>query len=148
MIRYEFFFLVFSVLFLTSCSGNRPENLGVTDGRFVPCPGSPNCVSSQSADEEHYIDPLVYEGTMTEAHEKLLAVLHSMKRARIVTQQDLYIHAEFTSGLFRFVDDVEFFFDDEHNTIHVRSASRVGYSDLGANRKRIERIRDEFSSQE
>ena len=67
-----------------------------------------------------------------------------MGRTTVVTVQENYIHAEFTSRLFRFVDDVEFCFDDDHKTIHLRSASRTGYSDLGVNRKRIERIRQRF----
>ncbi len=69
-----------------------------------------------------------------------------MKRARIITAQKGYIHAEFTSFLFRFVDDVEFVLDEGSKTIHVRSASRVGYSDLGVNRKRVEAIRSRFDA--
>jgi uncharacterized protein (DUF1499 family) len=67
-----------------------------------------------------------------------------MKRSKIVTDLDLYIHAEFTSAFFRFVDDVEFYFDDKAKTLHVRSASRIGRSDFGVNRKRIEELRSRF----
>jgi uncharacterized protein (DUF1499 family) len=69
-----------------------------------------------------------------------------MKRVRIVTAEECYLHAEFTSALFRFVDDVEFLLDDGTKTIHVRSASRVGYSDLGVNRRRVEAIRYRFDA--
>ena len=52
-----------------------------------------------------------------------------------------YLYAEYSSALFGFVDDVEFYFPPETHIIHVRSASRLGHSDLGVNRKRIEAIR-------
>lgn len=133
-----------STIFLFSCSGSRPTNLGLNKGNLTPCPDSPNCVSSQSQDKHHYVAPLSYEGELANAKEKLLSVLTSMKRVNIVTNEATYIHAEFTSALFRFVDDVEFFCDDATKTIHVRSASRVGYSDLGVNRKRVEEIRTRF----
>jgi uncharacterized protein (DUF1499 family) len=67
----------------------------------------------------------------------LKKVLSGMPRARTVTATETYLHAEFTSALFRFVDDVEFWFDENTRTVHLRSASRIGNSDLGVNRKRI-----------
>lgn len=136
--------LLFSALMITQCSGGRPPSLGVTDGKLSPCPDSPNCVSSQSTDKKHHVEPLRYQDTLAEARDRLVSILHSMGRTTVVTVQENYIHAEFTSRLFRFVDDVEFCFDDDHKTIHLRSASRTGYSDLGVNRKRIERIRQRF----
>ncbi len=128
-----------------TCSGSRPSNLGMHNGRLSPCPGSPNCVSSQSMDQKHSIKPLRYQGSQTAAHKLLLAVLHSMKRTSIITDTGTYLHAECRSTLFRFVDDVEFFFDDTEKIIHIRSASRSGYSDLGVNRRRVEDIRRKFN---
>jgi uncharacterized protein (DUF1499 family) len=87
------------------------------------------------------VDPLRYGGTAHEAMAALGTVISGMRRARIVTQTDSYLHAEFTSALFRFVDDAEFLLDEPRTTIHVRSSSRIGSSDLGVNRKRIEAIR-------
>jgi uncharacterized protein (DUF1499 family) len=120
--------------------------MGVTGGRLAACPDSPNCVSSQSADPRHAIDPLRYEGTAQKARERLVKAISEMKRARIVIAEERYIHAEFTSAFFRFVDDVEFLLDDGTRTIHVRSASRVGYSDFGVNRRRVEEIRTRFDA--
>jgi uncharacterized protein (DUF1499 family) len=145
MPRELLFALVVSAM-LASCSGSRPTNLGITEGKLAPCPQSPNCVSSQSADELHFIAPLSYDGSRAEAREKLVSIVQSMKRSSIISKEDTYIHAEFTSALFRFVDDVEFYLDDTAKTIHMRSASRVGYSDLGVNRRRIEAIRSKFTS--
>jgi uncharacterized protein (DUF1499 family) len=137
--------LIFMVAVFAACSGKVPSNLGVTGGKLNPCPASPNCVSSQASDEAHRIDPLSYSGSLAGAKDKLEKVITSMKRARIVTTRDNYIHAEYTSAMFRFVDDVEFYFDDAVKTIHVRSASRLGYSDMSVNRKRVESIRELFN---
>jgi len=131
---------------LFGCSGTRPANLGVKNGVLSPCPVSPNCVSTQAQDGKHSIVPLTYTSSREEAMEKLKGVISSMERAKIITATDDYIHAEFTSALFRFKDDVEFLIDDSAKTIHFRSASRLGYSDLGVNRKRMEEIRRRFTS--
>lgn len=130
---------------LFSCFG-RSTGLGVKNGKLAPCPQSPNCVSSQSTDEQHYIEPFHYGGSMREARETILTVIQSMKRTKIIILIDDYIRAEFVSALFRFVDDVEFYFNDASKTIHIRSASRVGYSDLGVNRKRMEQIRAKYTA--
>jgi uncharacterized protein (DUF1499 family) len=138
--------LLIITVMMVACPGSRPKNPGVTGGRLAPCPKSPNCVSSQSDDTGHYIAPILYDGTLNEARENLIAVIRSMKRSRIVTVEDTYIHAEFTSAIFRFVDDVELYLDDTAKTIHMRSASRVGKSDLGVNRKRMENLRAHFTT--
>lgn len=135
-----------NLVFLTGCVGSVPD-LGINNGKLAPCPKTPNCVNSQAVGEKHYIQPIHYTGTREEARARLLQILGSQKRAKILTAQENYIRAEFTSALFRFVDDVEFYFPEEpsgETVIHIRSASRIGYSDLGANRKRIERIRKEW----
>ncbi|MFO7789575.1 MAG: DUF1499 domain-containing protein, partial [Bacteroidales bacterium] len=122
---------------------------GINNGELAPCPKTPNCVNSQAVGEKQYIQPIHYAGTREDARARLLQILGSQKRAKILTAQENYIRAEFTSALFRFVDDVEFYFPKEksgESVIHIRSASRIGYSDLGANRKRIERIRSEFGT--
>lgn len=113
-------------------------------GSLKACPKSPNCVSSQAGDPEHAIAPLVYTSSATEAYARLKKVLSGMKRIKIVAEKEDYLHAEAKSLIFRFVDDVEFYFPANEKIIHVRSASRVGYSDMGVNRKRVEEIRKRF----
>ena len=122
-------------------AGNRPNNLGVNNGKLAPCPNSPNCVSSQSSDVGHSIVPLTYNSTPEEAIAKLKSVIESLPRTKIITESNDYLYAEFKSALMGFVDDVEFYLDPKANVIQVRSASRLGQSDLGVNRKRIETIR-------
>lgn len=115
-------------------------------GQFAPCPDSPNCVSTQATDEEHGIAPYTFDGSAGEAKAALLTAINAMPRAQIVSETDTYLHVEFRSRIFRFVDDVEFFIDDASKTVEFRSASRVGHSDLGVNRKRMEEIRSRFNS--
>ncbi len=109
--------------------------------RSLTCPASPNCVSSQATDDGHAIAPFRYRKSRAEAKEALKAIVQAMPRTKLVEENESYLHYEFTSLLLRFVDDVEFLFDDESKTVHFRSASRTGYGDFGVNRKRMEEIR-------
>ena len=121
---------------------SKIENqIGITDGKLAPCPKSPNCVSTQVSDKKHIIKPLKYSSTLKEAKLKILDIIESLKRTKIINETEDYIHAEFRTRTFKFVDDVEFYFDDTEKIIHFRSASRVGWSDMGVNRKRMEKIR-------
>jgi uncharacterized protein (DUF1499 family) len=135
-------------LLMVQCAGASPSDPDAGPGRLKPCPDSPNCVSTQSQDKGHRMEPLEYETDPDKARERLRRVIESMPRARVATLGREYIHVEFRSRVFRFVDDVEFCFDDEQGVIHFRSASRKGYSDLGANRKRMEQIRTLYLAQE
>ena len=131
---------------LFSFSGTRPDNLGIEDGHLIPCPDSPNCVSSQSSDAEHQIDSLSYKGTSLEAFDQLKTVVEMMDNTEIIIENNPYLYAEFTLPIFGFVDDVEFYIDQAEHQIQVRSASRLGKSDLGVNRRRVEMIRAMFES--
>lgn len=108
-----------------------------------PCPSSPNCVSTlaPSQDSRHAIVPLRYVKAKSDAMALLKTMIAALPRTKLVEEDETYLHYEFTSLLLRFVDDVEFLFDDETKTIHFRSASRSGYGDLGVNRRRMEDIR-------
>ncbi|MHA6493784.1 DUF1499 domain-containing protein [Pseudomonas borbori] len=129
---------------LTACSGSPDENLGVHDGQLAPCPSSPNCVNSQASGEQA-IEPLPLTGSRAETQAQLVKLLSSETGVKIVEQDDHYLRAEFTSALLRFVDDVEFLIGERH--VDVRSASRLGYSDMGVNRERIERLRERLKQQ-
>ena len=120
--------------------------LGVHGGKLAACPSTPNCVSSQATDAEHSIAPLTYGTSLADAKARLKRVVGEMPRTRLISETDDYLHFEFTTRIMRFVDDVEFYFDDAAKRIHVRSASRVGRSDFGVNRKRVEQIRAAFAA--
>ena len=124
-------------------SGKRPESLGVAAGRLAPCKPSPNCVSSQAdrSDAMHYIPPIAARGDPARTFAELKRIVRATERVSIVRDSRDYLYAEYRSRLFGFVDDVEFWVDPRAEVIQVRSASRVGRSDLGVNRERIEGIR-------
>ena len=121
-------------------SGKRPVDLGVRNGNLKAAPSSPNAVSSQATDA-HQIAPLAYKSSQEQAMKALKAIVEGTPNARVVETKPDYLSAEYASSLLGFVDDVEFYFPPNAKVIHVRSASRLGYSDLGVNRKRIEAIR-------
>jgi len=130
-------------------SGTRPDNLGVKDGRLAPPKRTPNCVSSQAdrvADPGHYIEPLRFGGSPAGGRAALKAALNGMERVKIVNETANYLYAEFSSRLMGYVDDVEFYLDENAGVIHVRSASRLGSRDFGVNRERIETLRRRFNA--
>lgn len=133
-------------LAMLSLSSKAPQNLGAKNGRLRDCPSSPNCVCTQANDRDHQMPPLSFEGTPEEAMRGLESALAAVPGVKVVDRGENYLHAEATSRIFRFVDDIELLVDPQQRVIHFRSASRVGHSDLGANRKRMERLREAFES--
>ena len=134
-------------------AGTKPNNLGMATGQLLACPATPNCVNSKSLDAEHKITPLAYTSSAEDAFNTLKTVVQSFKQSAIAParsqsfaqETNNYLYAEFTIPVVGFVDDVEFLLDKDAQVIHVRSASRLGESDLGVNRKRIETIRAKFN---
>ena len=124
-----------------SCAGTRPTNLGVGTGKLAPCPASPNCISSDDADADHWASPLVFDGDPATAWSAARDAVLSLPRTKIVSEIDGYLHAECRSAVFGFVDDLELHLRPEDGIIAVRSASRLGYSDWGVNRQRVEELR-------
>ena len=127
----------------TVFSWKRPGNLGVKDGRLAPPKRTPNSVSSQAdaADSEHYIAPIPFKGDAIAAMAAVRKSVESMDGATVIRHEGNYLYAEYRTKLMRFVDDVEFVFDEKAGLIHVRSASRLGRRDFGVNRARVESIR-------
>jgi uncharacterized protein (DUF1499 family) len=138
---FKIFIVILIIFMFSACSKKTPSIIG----KFAGCPDKPNCVSSKSTASSHAIDPIHYKGSQEDARKSLLLIIKSLQRAKLVSKHDSFIHVEFTSSLFRFVDDVEFYFQ-EPGVIDFRSASRVGHSDLGVNRARMERIRQIFEN--
>jgi uncharacterized protein (DUF1499 family) len=135
-------FLVFtSSLIFPAASWAESSSLGVSNGHLASCPASPNCAVSQNADSKHFIEPIAYQVDRDTARKTLLKVLTVVPRTTVQEETDDYIYALSKSRIFGFVDDVEFYFPKDENVIHMRSASRIGDSDLGVNRRRLEQIR-------
>jgi uncharacterized protein (DUF1499 family) len=128
------------IILLMSMSAQAEESIM----QLSACPDTPNCTSSQAPGTAHFIAPIPYSGSPDSALQRLRTVLATLPRMTITAEQGTYLHAEVRSRLFHFVDDIEFLLDTEQQLIHVRSASRTGYSDFGVNRRRVERIRTAF----
>ena len=127
---------------LISLAGKPPSNLGVSDGGLAACPSSPNCVSSDASDRAHQVPPLQLAVAPAQAWDVARELVSQMPRTHIVKETADYIHAECRSSLLGFVDDLELHLRASDGIIAVRSASRLGYSDLGVNRRRVESLRD------
>ncbi len=140
MLRTTMFLIVLAV---AGCASG-----GKMDARMAECPDSPNCVSSVSKMESHYIAPISFSGDPENAMERIEKVILSMKRSEIAIKETGYLKAVFTSAVFRFRDDVECLLDRDKSVINIRSASRAGYSDFGVNRARVEEIRKLLGHQE
>ena len=138
---YKTIFFVKISIILSSCSGVVP----LTIGQFARCPEKPNCVSTKNSSIENTIKPIFYKGSHENAKQNLLLAIKTFGSAKVKKELDQFIHVEFTSNIFRFIDDVEFYLT-EQGVIHFRSASRIGHSDLGVNRRRVEMIRIAFNN--
>jgi uncharacterized protein (DUF1499 family) len=131
-------FVLTSVIMMMACSSEREGAL--ENRQLSPCPSSPNCVSTLAEEGDKFMEPLFFRIPSRDVQLEVHKVIEAMPRARIVGEEYGYIHAEFTSKIFRFVDDVEVVIDDQSQRVDFRSASRIGYYDFGANRRRMETI--------
>lgn len=116
-----------------------------TPGEMLrPCPSRPNCVSTEAADRRHAMEAISFRGTTEDAQRHARQALLAEPRTRVTLEAPGYLRAESRSRLFRFVDDVEVVVDGPARVVRFRSASRVGRSDLGVNRARMERFTRRF----
>ena len=137
------------ILFMVNgCSGKRPDEIGIGPSGLKGCPKSPNCVSSEAKDEQHAIESFRLKGDPYINWPLIQDEIRSMSRWVIITATDNYIHVECKSRIFRFVDDLELYFNSFNGTISIRSASRIGYSDFGANRQRVEVLRGKLRNKQ
>jgi uncharacterized protein (DUF1499 family) len=126
---------------ILSCSGKRPSNLGASGGVLAPCPASPNCVSSDATDAAHRVEAFALVGPVDAAWRIVREEVARLPRTTVADERPTYLHAECASALFGFVDDLELALRAPEGLVAVRSASRLGYSDLGVNRRRVEGLR-------
>lgn len=125
----------------------RPESLGLHDGKLLTCPrGSRNCVCSEAEERDNPVPPFRLAVAADTATQRIAEVIRELPRTRVSKINRDYLHAEFTSRVFRFVDDFEVRIDTASGLAHVRSASRVGKGDLGVNRRRVEELRQRLQA--
>ncbi len=130
-----------------SFAGKCPPNLEDPKRHLTPCPSSPNCVSSDAGDAAHYVDPLRLVVPAEQAWPAVHTAVLALRGVHIVSETAVYLHAECRSVLFGFVDDLELLLRPDEGVIAVRSGSRLGYSDLGVNRRRVEHLRAALARQ-
>jgi uncharacterized protein (DUF1499 family) len=126
----------------TSCGGKRPSSRGASGAQLAPCPSSANCVSSDASDPAHHVAPLALSASPEQFWLVLQEEVAHLPRTIVVEQTASYLHAECASAVFGFVDDLEVEHRPSADVVAIRSASRVGHSDLGVNRRRVERLRE------
>ena len=126
---------------ILACGAGQPKNGLEMTGVLRECPSSPNCVCSDAQDEVHAIAPIQITGSPEAAFEKARDIIRGWKRCQVIQFEPNFLHAECKSAVLRFVDDLELVLRANRHEIAVRSASRVGYSDFGVNRRRVERLR-------
>ncbi len=136
--------LIPMLLLISACSSTAPKQLTLSPQGFSDCPASPNCVSSDAQDELHTIDPFELTVPADQAWAETKAAVMQLTRTRVVSEEDGYLHAESRSLLFRFVDDLQLQLREQEGIIAIYSASRVGHSDFGVNRQRIEELRQQL----
>lgn len=124
-----------------------PRGLAEIDSQqLTDCPDKANCISSTATRSQHHVESIPFraESSLAEVKQDLERLLQEIPRSRLVAQRQNYFHVEIRSLIFGFVDDLELLIDEDLRTIGVRSASRVGYSDLGVNRGRVEALRERY----
>lgn len=137
------------ILFIVNgCSGKRSDEIGIDSSGLRGCPKSPNCVSSEAKDEKHSIELFRLKGDPNANWPLIRDEIVSIPGWVIVMATGNYIHVECKSRVFRFVDDLELYFNSSNGIISIRSASRIGYSDFGANRRRVELLRNELRAKQ
>ena len=139
--------LWFGIFALGACSSQVVAPLDGQDGRLSPCPAAPHCVTSEVAESASaYVAPIAMNGlTSLQARNWLIRAMTEMQ-GQINTQADRYLAASFKSKMFGFIDDLECRIDSAAGVIQVRSASRLGYYDMGANRRRVNELRQRFAA--
>lgn len=144
------FFKVFSIVIILFALVARkntktPRFLGHRNGQLYKVPKSPNAVSSQTKVENKKVEALNFIGTLKESKKKIKEIIKNYD-AKIIKEEDNYLHIVFTTGLMKYKDDVEFYFNEKDKKIDYRSESRLGYSDMGLNRKRYQEIKNKYEN--
>ncbi len=132
-------------LLFASCSSIPERNLKDSINVITDCPSAPHCVSSHASDQDRQISAILYKGSLQDFQTKIKTAIGQLPRTEIVKAEGPYVHAEATSAILRFTDDLELYFVQAESKIHVRSSSRTGYYDFDVNRSRVEKLREIIS---
>ena len=134
------------VVYMVIKNNLTPKNLGVNNGKLAKMPNKPNAVSSQTDVIDKQIEAMEFKENLERSKEHIIKAIETYDNAKIVKNENNYIYAVFTTGKMKYHDDVEFYFDESEKLIHVRSASRIGFSDMGLNRERYNKLREIYNN--
>jgi len=134
------------VVYMVIKNNLTPKNLGVNNGKLSKMPNKPNAVSSQTDEKDKQIEAMEFKENLAGSKEHIIKAIEIYGNAKIIKNENNYIYAVFTTGKMKYHDDVEFYFDESEKLIHVRSASRIGYSDMGLNRERYNKLREIYNN--
>jgi len=146
-IKMKIFLMIVILIVVVMFGKNNiaPKNLGVKEGKLKKMPNSPNAVSSQTDIEDKKVEPLLFTGDLEKSKARIIGIINNLEGTEMIKNEKNYIYVIFKTGGLKFKDDVEFYFDEVNKLIHFRSASRVGYSDMGLNRKRYDEIKSAYN---
>jgi len=140
IIRILIIIMLVAVMMMVFKNLQKPKTLGVINGKLSQVPDTPNGVSTQTNDQSKSVDPLPYKETREESVAVIKKVVMAYGGGQIKEETSNYLYVVFTTGRMKYKDDAEFYFDDASTLIHFRSASRIGYSDMGLNAERYHTI--------
>jgi uncharacterized protein (DUF1499 family) len=132
------------VVYMVAKNNLTPKSLGVNNGKLAKMPNKPNAVSSQTDEKDKKVEALEFRENLNTSKGKVISAIESYGDAKIIKNENNYIYAVFTTGKMKYHDDVEFYFDENEKRIHFRSASRIGYSDMGLNRERYNKLKEVY----
>lgn len=130
------------VIYMLVKNNSMPENLGINNGRLAKLSKKPNAVSSQTDEKDKSVEALKFKGNLENSKNVIYKAIENYGNAKTVRNEKNYLYVIFTTGKMKYHDDVEFYFDESEKLIHFRSSSRIGYSDLGLNRERYNKLKE------
>lgn len=130
------------VIYMVVKNNLTPNNLGVNNGQLAQMPNKPNAVSSQTEEKDKKVEALEFKGNLKDSKDQVVKAIENYGNAKIIKNESNYMYVVFTTGIMKYHDDVEFYFDELKKLIHIRSASRIGYSDMGLNRERYNKLKE------
>ena len=132
------------VIYMLVKNNLTPNNLGVNNGKLAKMPNKPNAVSSQTEEKDKKVEALEFKGNLKNSKDQVIKAIEDYGNDKIIKNEANYIYVVFTTGIMKYHDDVEFYFDESKRIIQIRSASRIGYSDMGLNRERYNKLREVY----
>jgi uncharacterized protein (DUF1499 family) len=130
------------VIYMLVKNNSMPENLGINNGKLAKLSNKPNAVSSQTEEKDKRVEALKFKGNLENSKNEIYKAIETYGNVKTVKNDENYLYVIFTTGKMKYHDDVEFYFDEGEKLIHFRSSSRVGYSDLGLNRERYNKLKE------